>query len=230
VHRLVSKGAFYGVIITFVALLLVTSTFAGIYYYDYQQSTSQNRDYAAQLGVALASYGSLSSSYNSSLKDYNATLSLLATAVANLNTSTDAYRNASVALTTLWEDYQTLSSASGRRALAYSVQMMVDFGNGTRRWYNGTAVQPGWDGYVVSLVLLNGNMQGVWYPQYGEHLVTGVDGVQQTQSTSWFVWEYAGGQWSASPTGSDQIQVNNGTIIAWTLCGYDSNYMPTCTP
>ena len=227
---MVSRGAFYGVVVTFVMLLLISSTLAAIYYNDYQQGASQNRTYAGQLGVALASYSSLSRSYNASLEDYNVTLSLLATAVANLNTSTPAYRNASTALSTLWADYQKLASASGRKALVYTVRMLVDFGNGTQRWYNGTAIQPGWNGYVVSLVLLDGNIQGAWYPQYGEHFVTGVDGVPQTQSTSWFLWEYSGGVWSPSSTGADQMQMNNGTTIAWTLCGYDSNYNPTCTP
>jgi hypothetical protein len=226
----VSRGAFYGVIVVFVALLLIISTFAIIYFNDYQQSSSQNTTYANELGRALASYNSLSSSYNSSLKDYNTTLTLLATAVANLNTSSAAYRNASVALSTLWKDYQRLAGAGGRKALVYSVRLLVDFGNGTRRWYNGTSVQPGWNGYVVSLVLLDGNIQGIWYPKYGEHLVTGVDGVAQTQSTSWFVWEFSGGKWSASQTGSDQMQINNGTAIAWTLCGYDANFVPTCSP
>jgi len=227
---MVSRSLFYGVLVSFMALLLITATFAVIYYDDYQQSASQNSTYAGELGSALASYNALSGSYNSSLKDYNATLALLATAVGNLNTSTPAYRSASVALSNLWEDYQRLAAAGGRKTLVYAVQMLVDFGNGTRRWYNGTNVQPGWNGYVASLVLLDGNVQGVWYPQYGEHLVTGVDGVSQTQSMSWFVWEYGVGGWSASTTGADQMQINNGTKIAWTLCGYDSNYNPTCTP
>jgi hypothetical protein len=227
---MVSRGAFYGMVVTFAALILISSTFAVIYYDEYQQSSSQNRAYAGQLGAALASYSSLSGSYNVSLRDYNATLSLLATAVASLNTSTPAYRNASLALSALWSDYQHLASATGRKAPVFAVHMLVDFSNGTRRWSNDTSVQPGWNGYVVSLVLLKGNIQGNWYPQYGEHFVTGVDGVSQTTSTSWFVWYFSGGKWSSSPTGADQIQVNNGTTIAWTLCGYDSDFNPTCYP
>ncbi len=227
---MVSKGTFYGVVATFVALLLVTSTFAVLYYNNYQQSASQNQTYAGELGSALASYNRLSGSFNSSLEDYNTTLSLLATAVANLNTSTPAYRNASAALTSLWSKYEQLATVGGRKALVYEARLLVDFGNGTRKWYNETSVQPGWNGYLASLVLLNGNMQGIWYPQYGEHLVTGVEGVAQGASTSWFVWEFSGGTWTPSQTGADLIQMNNGTTIAWTLCGYDSNFNPTCTP
>lgn len=221
---------FYGMVVTFVALLLISSTTALIYYGQYQQEAGQNQRYVVELDAALASYRSLSGSFDSSLGDYNRTLSLLATAVANLNTSTPAYRNASMALSSLWASYQSLASISGKKAIVYGVGMLVDFGNGTKRWYNDTSVQPGWNGFVVTLVLLNGKVEASWYPQYDEHFVTGVDGVSQTGSKSWFVWEYGEGKWSAPPTGADQISINNGTIIAWTLCGYDINFNPTCTP
>lgn len=225
-----SGGVFYGTVAVFVALLIVSSTVAAVYYQQYQQEGSQSQRYASELSTALASYRSLSSSYNASLDDYNRTLLLLADAVANLNTSTSAYKDGSAALSSLWNQYQRLVDVSGRKTPVYEVRMLLDFGNGTRRWYNDTSAQPGWNGYVVSLVLLGGRIQAVWYPQYGEHFVTGIDGVSQTSSASWFVWEFSEGGWTVSPTGADQLQVNNGTAIAWTLCTYDASFNPTCLP
>lgn len=227
---LVSKGALYGIVVTFVALILISSTAALIYYGQYQQVAALNQRHVGELESALASYRSLSGSYNTSLNDYNRTLSLLATAVANLNTTTPAYRSASAALASLWASYQNLAGVSGRKAPAYRVSLLVNFGNGTRRWFNDSTAQPGWNGYIVSLVLLKGNVQAIWYPQYGEHFVSGIAGVSQTGSKSWFVWEFGRGRWTAAPTGVDQIQIINGTTIAWTLCGYDANYIPTCVP
>jgi hypothetical protein len=231
---MVSRATFYGVVVTFVALLLISSTLAVVYFNDAQQEASQNNTYADELSRALASYKSLAESYNSSLRDYNTTLSLLTSAVANLNTSTPAYRNASLALSSLWTSYQRLASASGRRALFYSVHMLVDFGNGTNRWFNDTLVQPGWNGFVATLVLLKGDVQASWYAGggfgAGEHLVTGLDGVSQTTSEYWWVWQFSGGKWSYLQTGADLMQVLNGTTFAWTLCGYDANYDPTCMP
>jgi len=220
---------FYGVVAVLIALLISTSSVALYYYGQNQQTSSQNQTYVGELSTALASYRSLAGSYDSSLRDYNETLSLLATAVANLNTSTPFYGNATVALSSLWKDYQQLSSAGGRRALAYGVHLLVDFGNGTRSWYNDSAIEPGWNGYVASLVLLDGKIQAVWYPQYGEHLITGVDGVSQTSSKSWFFWEEGASGWTYSQTGADEVQIGNGTSIAWALCSYDNNYLPTCT-
>jgi len=226
---MVSRRTFYGAIIVLVAFLLVTSSVALLYYNQYQLEVSKNQHYVSELNSALASYKSLSGSFNSSLQDYNRTLSLLAVAVANLNTSTPAYRNASVALSSLWNSYLTLSSQSGRKVLAYEVRMLVDYGNGTRRWYNGSTVQPGWNGYVVTLALVNGNVQATWYPQYGEHFVTGIGGVLNTQNKFWFLLTYSkSASWQVAQVGADDIPIFNGTIFAWTYCPANASYGPAC--
>ncbi len=227
---MVSKSSFYGAIVVLVALLLISSTFAAVYYSEYQQESSLDQKHQTELSLALSNYNSLMSLYNYSLSGYNQTLSLLASAVSDLNTSTPAYRTAAVDLASLWSSYRALASGDGHRGLVYDVRMLVGFGNGTNRWYNDSTTQPGWDGYVVTLVLLNGDVQATWYPQFGEHLVTGIDGVNQTSARSWFVWEFTGGKWVPSQTGSDQLRIDNGTVLAWTLCGYDASFSPTCTP
>lgn len=210
------------------AALLVSLTFAGVYYGQYSQSSAQSGAYAKELDVALANYNSLAGRYNASLIDDNATLSLLATAVANMNTSTAIYRNASVDLASLWSSYQELA-ASGGKALTYQVHMLVDYGNGTKTWYNDTRVQPGWNGYIVTLVLLNGSVDALWYPQYGEHLVTGIGGVNDTQSETWFVITYSrAASWQAAQVGVDDIPMGNGTVFAWAFCAENSSYGPAC--
>ncbi|MDE1857498.1 MAG: hypothetical protein KGI26_00310 [Thaumarchaeota archaeon] len=226
----VTKPVFYGVAVVLVAFLLVTSALAAVYYGEYQQERSLDMKHQTELSLALANYNSLTSLYNYSLGYYNETLSLLAGAVSSLNTSTPAYRAAAADLASLWLSYQTLANGNGHRALVYNVRMVVDYGNGTSRWYNDSTAQPGWNGYVVSLVLLRGDVQATWYPQYGEHFVTGIDGVNQTSNSAWFVWEFANGGWTPSVSGSDQLQVVNGTVLAWTLCGYDASFNPACTP
>ena len=227
---MVARGTFYGVVTVLVAALLVTSSLAVFYYYRYQDQGSASQEYADELATALQRYNTLSASFSLSLQDYKETLSLLADAVANFNTSTPAYQNASAALSSLWSSYQALAGASGTGVMAYQVSMLVDYGNGTRRWYNDSAVEPGWNAYVVTLVLLDGSVQAAWYPQYGEHFVTGLNGVAGTGSNSWFVWVHDSGGWTASQTGADYIRVHNGTIFAWTLCGFDSDFSPACRP
>ena len=220
---------FYGIAVVLVAFLLIVSTLAASYYYQDQQALSQNQSYAKELDTALASYRSLSGSFNSSLGDYSVTLSLLATAVANLNTSTPAYANASAALNSLWKSYQALSASGGRRALFYQVDILVDYGNGTRRWINSTQVQPGWNGYVDTLVAFNGMVQATWYPDYGEHIITGLQGVSDTSSQDWFLLTYnRTASWQLAQVGVDEIPIVNGTAFAWLFCSANSNYLPTC--
>ncbi|HYC26763.1 MAG TPA: hypothetical protein VEB67_01930 [Nitrososphaerales archaeon] len=227
---MVARGMFLGVVALLAALLLVSATLAAIYYQDYQQQVSQNQKEGEELDRALASYATVQGSLNSSLKDYNTTLSLLADSVANLNTSTPSYLRASGALATLWAEYRSLAKEQGMKAVSLAVNVLVDFGNGTRRWYNDSAAQAGWNAYVTTLVLLDGHLDAVWYPQYGEHFVTGVAGVNQTTTTSWFVWVKGAGGWAVAGSGADGVQMDNGTSIAWTLCDYDASFNPQCSP
>jgi len=221
--------SFYGIAVVLVAALLLVSMLAASYYVQDQQALSQNQSYVKELDTALASYRSLSGSFNSSLSDYGATLSLLGTAVANLNTSTPAYANASATLNSLWKSYQMLSASEGRRALIYQVNILVDYGNGTRRWNNGTQVQPGWNGYVDTFVAFNGSVQATWYPNYGEHIVTGLQGISNTNSQYWFLLTYDRTlSWQVAQVGVDEIPIVNGTSFAWLFCSANANYLPTC--
>ena len=224
-----TKGTFWGVVAVLAALLVLSSTATVIYYGEYEAAASQNQIYAGELKTALASYRTLQGSYDSSLSDYNETISLLVTAVANLNTSTPAYQEASVALSTLWGEYQALASSAGETHLIYGIHMLVDYGNGTRVWYNDTAAQPGWNAYVVTLVLLDGRVQATWYPQYGEHFVTGIGGVSDSQSEYWFLLTYnSSSSWQVAQVGADAIPAVNGTTFAWIYCPENSEYLPTC--
>ena len=225
-----SSGTFYGVVVVLVACLLVSSSLAANYYGLYAASAADSQRHVSELNAALAQYQALSTSYHASLESYNTTLHLLAGAVAIVNTSSAAYLDASVALPALWKTYRDLASASGSPALAYAVDVKVDFGNGTQKWFNGTGVQPGWNGYLVTLVVFEGRVDATWYPQFGAHFVSGLGGVSSNESTSWFLWQHREEGWVSSQGGVDSIPVYNGTVIAWTLCGYDPSYSPECTP
>jgi hypothetical protein len=219
-----------GVIVLLVALLLITSSMAVAYYDRYQKQTSETNRYVEELQGALAKYNQLSSSYKSSLEGFNKTISLLTNALSNLNTSTPAYLEGSQALGTLWNQYLALASASETSPARYSVSMLLEFGNGTRRSFADQMIQPGWNAYMATLVMLNGSVQATWYPGYQEHYVTAIDGVPSGRTTAWFVWSLNGANWELAPTGADAVQVHNGTTFAWTLCGYDQKFKPVCSP
>ena len=219
-----------GVIVLLVALLLVTSSLAALYYGRYQTQTSETNSYVKELQAALTEYNQLSSSYGSSLKSFNRTLSLLTNALSNLNTSTPAYLEGSQVLGTLWNQYLALASERGTSPARYSASMLLEFGNGTKRSFTDKMIQPGWNAYVATLVILNGSVQATWYPEFQEHYVTAIDGVSSGQTTAWFIWTLSGTKWEVAQTGADAIQVYNETTFAWTLCSYNQNGMPECSP
>lgn len=219
-----------GAILLLIALLLVTSSLAALYYGRYQEQTSETNSYVKELQGALAEYNQLSSSYGSSLEGFNRTLSMLTNALSNLNTSTPAYLEGSQALGTLWNQYLALASKSGAGPARYSASMLLEFGNGTKRSFTDKMIQPGWNAYVATLVILNGSVQATWYPEFQEHYVTAIEGVSGGQTTAWFVWSLNGTHWELAPTGADALQVYNGTTFAWTLCKYDQSGMPECSP
>jgi len=219
-----------GAIVLLIALVLVTSSVAALYYGKYQQQASETNGYVEELQTALTRYNQLSSSYDSSLAGFNSTISLLTNALSNLNSSTPAYLKGSQALGALWNQYLALASQSGTRPARYLASMLIEFGNGTTKSFKDASIQPGWNAYIATLAILNGSVQATWYPVYQEHYVTAIDGVYSGQTTAWFVWSLNGANWELAPTGADGIQVYNGTTFAWTLCGYNQNGLPTCSP
>ena len=211
-----------------VALLVVSATAAAYYYVEYQQATQSKNAYVSELTTETSKYSSLASGYNSSLSLDNATLSLLVGAISVINTSLPAYQQASTALSQLWSRYLGLKPASSS---LYEANVLLEFGNGTRVWFNNSQLQPGWDMYTETVVLTHGNLQAQWYPEFGEHLIQGIDGVNSSPTTSWFLWTYnATASWQPAAVGADLLPVYNGSVLAWTLCPETPTYGPACTP
>jgi hypothetical protein len=114
--------------------------------------------------------------------------------------------------------------------VSYFTDIVIDYGNGTYHWYNDTKVQPGWNLYTVTLLATNGNVNATCC-EYGSHFVTGIGGVQNSNSKYWFVWNYSStASWQTAPVGPDEITITNNSAFAWTYCGVDTSYNPTCTP
>ncbi|HUI86228.1 MAG TPA: hypothetical protein VLY21_03645 [Nitrososphaerales archaeon] len=216
----------------FVALLLLVSLAAGYFYLAAGQEASASHNYANELNESLADNRALGGTLTSALQEYNASLVYLAQVVSNMNTTSTAYQNASRELPTLWHEYLVLVRAGQAKVETYSVDMLVDYGNGTSRWTNDTVVQPGWNVYTATIVALPGKVQSTWYPYLtgGEDFVDSINGVGYTATTSWFLWTEEAGSWQLASTGANLIPAYNGTVYAWTLCGFDQNYQPTCSP
>lgn len=214
------------VIAVLVALLLVSSSLGVFYYYQSGQETESKNQYINELSVANNNYNQLVTNYNSALSLYNETFALLSRVVGVVNTSTPAYQQASRELSQLWSFYLKLKPTTGS---LFKANVLIDFGNGTRRWYNDTSVQPGWNLYTLTVILSNGNLQATWYPQYQEHFISGIDGISNSKSTYWYLWTYnKTASWKTAQVGADDLPVYNGSIFAWTFCRSNPDYTPAC--
>ncbi|HZW58226.1 MAG TPA: hypothetical protein VFF30_18200 [Nitrososphaerales archaeon] len=117
-----------------------------------------------------------------------------------------------------------------RLGASYYTNVVIDYGNDTYYWYNQTKVQPGWNLYTVTLLVTNGEVNATCC-EYGSHFVTGIGGIQNSKSEYWFLWNYTtSASWQTASVGADEITVTNNSIFAWTYCGIDPSYNPTCRP
>ncbi len=166
-----SNRALYGVIAVLVAVVIIVSSVAALYYVKYNQASTDNAVYLRQL--------------------------------------------------------QELG-------VKYDANIMIDYGNGTHDWYNSTSLKPGSNLYTATVLALNGNVNASYYQEFQEHLVTGIGGVEQTSTKYWFLWTFnpsnSTSPWQIAQSGPDLIVILNGADYAWTFCGTDANYNPTCTP
>ena len=222
-----SRGALYMVVVAAVALLLITATVAGYYYVQASVASSNDSQLTSELKGANANYSTLASNFNLLLTEYNQSIYLLSSSIAAMNTSLPAFKQASAQLSALWAVYQGLSPA---KSLLHN-DVYFDFGNGTQKWYNDTAINAGWNLYIETVVLMSGGVVGEWYPAYGEHLITAIGGVSDSNTQYWFLWTYGGASgWQSAQVGADLVMATSGSVYAWTYCGADANFNPTCTP
>jgi|SRR5579862_8707562 len=139
-----------------VAIIVIVSSLAGLYYYQYTKVASENSTYVQQLNQLKVKY---------------------------------------------------LSS------------VLIDFGNGTKNWYNSTNVQPGTNLYVETQIITGGNVNATYYPAYQSHFVTAIFNVGNTKTAYWLVWTYnKTASWQQAQAGPDQLSVTNNSVFAWGFC------------
>ena len=113
----------------------------------------------------------------------------------------------------------------------YTPNILIDYDNGTYTWNNDTSLLPGSNMYTATVLIMNGNVNASYNAEFGEHLVTGIGGVENTNTQFWWLWTYnATSSWQIASLGADLIQITNGAVYAWTFCGMDNLGNPTCNP
>lgn len=99
-----------------------------------------------------------------------------------------------------------------------TVSTLINYGNGTNKWYNETGVPATWNFYEFTLFLAGCNVEAQYYGiPLNEHFVTGINGVRNNPPFYWTLWVYCqkDNAWSVSRVGADLIKMVGNPILAW---------------
>lgn len=94
--------------------------------------------------------------------------------------------------------------------LTSTVDIMIDYGNGTKTWFNDTRIIPG-----ESLLNVTKDITDLEYTmsEFGA-FVSSINGIEGTQDNFW-IWNYYEDGWKMGLTGADQKYLHEGDIVSW---------------
>ncbi len=109
------------------------------------------------------------------------------------------------------------------------VSVLVSFGNGTRLWFNDTAVPNGYNYYNVTYKITNGDLVATWFDSQHSHFIAklfgiGCDSGDPFCPAYWSLWtrDQKNLCWNYSPEGVDELEVSDVSMIAWHFLRYDN--------
>jgi hypothetical protein len=108
----------------------------------------------------------------------------------------------------------TLSSLND---VSYRVNLLIEYGNGTKTWRNQTIIPVGWSLYNTTSKVTGGRIEGTWF-SFG-FFITSINGVQGTGPSywSWYTWEREQSKWVPGASGAGSYIMKQGDVVAWLL-------------
>lgn len=108
-----------------------------------------------------------------------------------------------------------------------SVNLLINYGNGTLEWHNNTLVPINWNFYNVTAFVTDGNLAAIFFSAFQSHFVYRINGAGCPDSNpfcelAWSLWILNGVCWKTSDTGPDLIPVSEGKTVAWFLVPVDA--------
>jgi len=93
------------------------------------------------------------------------------------------------------------------------VNILIDYGNGTKTWYNSTRVPLGASLFNATEIVVS-----LEYTKYEWGVfMTSLNGLSADQGHGWlwYVWNPAKGEWDFGPVGADQFILKSGDTVSW---------------
>jgi len=103
-----------------------------------------------------------------------------------------------------------------------TVNLLLNYGNGTLVWYNNTSVPTNANFFNVTTIVTNGNVGAVFFASFGSHFVYSINNVgcifpNIFCEQAWAFWTLDGICWDLPEVGVDQIPVSRVRTVAWFL-------------
>lgn len=111
--------------------------------------------------------------------------------------------------------------------VAYNVDILIKYENGTKVWYNQTTIPIGWSLFNATLKITNGNV--IYSTAFGSPYITTINGVKSIGSFAWiwYTWNSSSAKWTVGATGSNEYILRDKDVAAWYLANIsDFNNLP----
>ncbi len=109
------------------------------------------------------------------------------------------------------------------KSLAIDVNLLLDYGNGTQKWHNRTAIAGTTVFEILLAVTKNVSYESSLYGAY----VKAIDGVQEVQETTtsghawlWSWWNATSSEWTKLMVASDMYILKPNDSVAWRYESY----------
>lgn len=112
--------------------------------------------------------------------------------------------------------YQTLLRQLD--TLTQTVNILLDYGDGRRIWYNGTLIPVGWSLYNATRSIAD--VTATYYPEFDAYFVEAINGVGLNKPADranwyWIIWVWRDGGWRLMEVGADKYTMADGDTVAW---------------
>ena len=111
----------------------------------------------------------------------------------------------------------TITSLTNSSTLI-TAETLINYGNGTSKWFNRTDVPSNWNFYTLTMALVNNNVQAQFYGwPTCEHFVTGIDDVRNNSQSYWTLWVVCqkDNAWTVPAVGADLLGLTTYHTLAW---------------
>lgn len=100
-------------------------------------------------------------------------------------------------------------------AFTATVDILIDYGNGTAVWFNGTRVGAGESLLNATLRVAEVEYQVSAFGAF----VNAVDGVSGVEYRYW-IWSYYDGGWQMGSVGADAWRLHDGDVVSWVYASF----------